>query len=75
MNIRMLGTGGAINNGLPYNSFIINEDLLIETPPDIMISLFREARQHRPAESEFPRPGKVPWPDTHESSFAISEYI
>ena len=42
MNIRMLGTGGAINNGLPYNSFIINEDLLIETPPDIMISLFRE---------------------------------
>ena len=42
MNIRILGTGGAINNGLPYNSFIINKDLLIETPPDIMTSLFRE---------------------------------
>ncbi|MGD9159684.1 MAG: MBL fold metallo-hydrolase [Desulfobacteraceae bacterium] len=42
MIIKILGTGGAINNGLPYNSFIINEDLLVETPPDIMTSLFRE---------------------------------
>ncbi len=42
MKIRILGTGGAINNGLPYNSFIINDDFLVETPPDIMNSLFRE---------------------------------
>lgn len=42
MNIKILGTGGAINNGLPYNSFLINEDLLVESPPDIMNSLFRE---------------------------------
>lgn len=42
MIIKILGTGGAINNGLPYNSFIINEDFLVETPPDIMTSLFRE---------------------------------
>ena len=42
MKIRILGTGGAINDGLPYNSFIIDEDFLVETPPDIMNSLFRE---------------------------------
>ena len=42
MKIKTLGTGGAINNGLPYNSFIINDDFLVETPPDIMNSLFRE---------------------------------
>lgn len=42
MKIKFLGTGGAINNGLPYNSFIINGDLLVESPPDIMNSLFRE---------------------------------
>ena len=42
MKIKILGTGGAINNGLPYNSFIINDEFLVETPPDIMNSLFRE---------------------------------
>ena len=42
MKIKILGTGGAINNGLPYNSFIINDNFLVETPPDIMNSLFRE---------------------------------
>ena len=42
MQIKILGTGGAINNGLFYNSFLINEDLLVESPPDIMHSLFRE---------------------------------
>jgi ribonuclease BN (tRNA processing enzyme) len=41
MKIQMLGTGGALNNGLPYNSFIINDALLCETPPDIMHSLNR----------------------------------
>lgn len=42
MKIKMLGTGGAINEGLPYNSFIIDDNLLVETPPDIMNSLYRE---------------------------------
>lgn len=42
MKIKFLGNGGAINDGLPYNSFIINDDFLVESPPDIMNSLFRE---------------------------------
>ena len=42
MKIKFLGNGGAINNGLPYNSFIIDGRFLIETPPDIMLSLARE---------------------------------
>jgi hypothetical protein len=42
MKIVILGNGGAINDGLPYNSFIIDEKYLIETPPDIMTSLYRE---------------------------------
>jgi len=42
MEIRILGNGGAINDGLPYNSFMIDEFFLAETPPDIMASLFRE---------------------------------
>jgi hypothetical protein len=41
MRIKMLGTGGAINDGLPYNSFIVDNTLLVETPPDIMNSLYR----------------------------------
>lgn len=48
MRIKILGNGGAINNGLPYNSFIIDDRLLVETPPDIMLSLHREGV---PAES------------------------
>ena len=39
MNIKILGNGGAINNGLFYNSFIIDNHILFETPPDIMITL------------------------------------
>ncbi len=42
MKIKILGNGGAYNDGLPYNSFIIDEKILIEMPPDIMLSLFRE---------------------------------
>lgn len=42
MKIKILGNGGAISDGLPYNSFIIDDRLLVETPPDIMNSLFRE---------------------------------
>ncbi len=39
LKITILGSGGCINNGLPYNSFIINDNFLIEVPPDIMLSL------------------------------------
>jgi len=41
MNVKVLGNGGAINDGLPYNAFIINGTLLCETPPDIMLSLHK----------------------------------
>ncbi len=39
MNIFILGNGGAINSGLHYNSFIINNEDLCELPPDIMYIL------------------------------------
>jgi ribonuclease BN (tRNA processing enzyme) len=39
MKIKILGNGGAINDGLPYNAFVINGSLLCETPPDIMLSI------------------------------------
>lgn len=42
MKIKILGNGGAINDGLPYNTFLIEDRCLVETPPDIMNSLFRE---------------------------------
>jgi ribonuclease BN (tRNA processing enzyme) len=42
MKIKILGNGGAINDGLPYNSFIIDGSFLIEVPPDIMVGIFRE---------------------------------
>jgi len=42
MDIKILGNGGAINDGLPYNSFMIDDFFLAEAPPDIMNSLFRE---------------------------------
>ena len=41
MNIKILGNGGAINDGLPYNAFVMNSTLLCETPPDIMLSIHR----------------------------------
>ena len=41
MQIKILGVGGAINDGLPYNSFLVNGEFLCETPPDIMLSLSR----------------------------------
>jgi hypothetical protein len=43
MRIYMLGNGGAINDGLPYNAFIVDGVLLCESPPDIMLSLHRHA--------------------------------
>lgn len=42
MKIKILGNGGAINDGLPYNAFVIDHTILVETPPDIIASLFRE---------------------------------
>lgn len=39
LTIKILGNGGAINAGLPYNAFVINENVLCEAPPDIMLSL------------------------------------
>ncbi len=39
MRIKILGNGGFVNNGIPYNSFVIDDTFLIEAPPDIMISL------------------------------------
>jgi ribonuclease BN (tRNA processing enzyme) len=37
--IKILGNGGALNDGLPFNSFLIDNAILIETPPDILQSL------------------------------------
>jgi len=37
--VKILGNGGCINNGLPYNAFLINGHFLSETPPDVMVSL------------------------------------
>lgn len=39
MEITILGHGGAINDGLPYNSFMIDRNILCEMPPDVMRSL------------------------------------
>ena len=43
MNIKILGNGGAINDGLPYNAFVKNGILLCETPPDIMLSIHKNS--------------------------------
>jgi ribonuclease BN (tRNA processing enzyme) len=42
MKIKILGNGGAINIGLPYNSFMVDDSVLVEVPPDVMFSLNRE---------------------------------
>lgn len=39
MIIHFLGNGGFVSNGLPYNSFLIDNDFLIECPPDIMTTM------------------------------------
>lgn len=39
MTIRILGNGGFINTGIPYNSLLLGKDFLIEAPPDIMPTL------------------------------------
>ena len=42
MEVKILGTGGFENEGLPFNSFLVDGHLLVETPPDILQSLNRE---------------------------------
>ena len=39
ITITILGNGGCLNTGLPYNAFVFNDTLLVEAPPDIMLSL------------------------------------
>ncbi len=39
MRIRVLGAGGAVSEGIAYNSFVIDGCVLCEAPPDIMVSL------------------------------------
>ncbi len=41
MKLKIPWDGGALNDGLPYYSFMINNTILVETPPDIKISLQR----------------------------------
>ena len=44
MEIKILGTGGFENEGLPFNAFLVDGHLLVETPPDILQSLRREKK-------------------------------
>jgi len=37
--IKIVGNGGCINMGLPYNASLVNGHFLIEAPPDIVVSL------------------------------------
>ena len=39
MQIQIVGNGGCLNVGLPYNSFVIDKDFLVEAPPDVVPSL------------------------------------
>ena len=42
MKITVLGNGAALNEGLAYNAFLIDDTVLVECPPDIIASLYRE---------------------------------
>ncbi len=42
MKATILGNGGAVSDGLAYNSFLIDGTFLVECPPDIMVNLYRE---------------------------------
>lgn len=53
MEITILGNGGAINNGLPYNAFLLDATFLVEMPPDIMCSLSKNNIDFRKIESIF----------------------
>jgi len=43
VKVKILGIGGFGNIGLPFNSFLINDHVLVDTPPDILQSLYRES--------------------------------
>ncbi len=43
MELKILGIGGFDNVGLPFNSYMFDGHILVETPPDILQSLRREA--------------------------------
>lgn len=45
MKIHFLGNGGFIGKGLPYNSFLIDDNFLIECPPDIMTTMRNQGIQ------------------------------
>ena len=53
MKVRFLGTGGFINVGIPYNSFLIDGVHLIEAPPDIMVSLNNSGVRYQELKSIF----------------------
>lgn len=42
MEIKILGRAGFANDGAPFNAFLIDGHVLVETPPDILQSLQRE---------------------------------
>ena len=37
--VKVLGIGASFNDGLHYNSFLVNENFLVECPPDIIVTL------------------------------------
>jgi hypothetical protein len=45
MIIHFLGNGGFVGSGLPYNSFLIDGNFLIECPPDIMVAMCNQGVQ------------------------------
>ncbi len=44
MELIILGTGGFDNPGIPFNSFLIDGHILVESPPDILQSLYSQKR-------------------------------
>src|SRR5512136_1664449 len=36
MMVHFLGNGGFVGNGLPYSSFMLDGNFIVECPPDIM---------------------------------------
>lgn len=43
MELKILGVGGFDNVGLPFNSYMFDGHVLVDTPPDILQSLRRES--------------------------------
>lgn len=53
MEILVLGAGGFDNEGLPFNSFLVDGHLLVDCPPDILVSLGREGLSASAIDSVF----------------------